>query len=565
MKDRARNILCLTLGFLLIVSAVFHVLFAIRNHRITSRSIATSLRLVDLDFSRKERKMMRSFIERYRSRYKTVRDITIDNSVSPVLSFNPILPGMTFDSQQKPLRFSNQEGLERPDNLDDVAFWTIGEMAYLIRTRQLTSMELTRMYLSRLKEYGPILNCVITLTEERALEQAARADLEISKDGYKGPLHGIPYGVKDLFATKGYKTTWGAAPYKDQIIDENATVVQRLEKEGAVLVAKLSMGSLAMGDAWFGGRTNSPHNLKQGSGGSSAGPAAATSAGLVAFALGTETWGSIVLPSTRCRVSGFRPTFGRVSRYGAMTLAWSMDKIGLVCRYVEDFAVVFDAIYGPDGKDLTLVDLPFNYDVNWTLEDFRIGYYAEAYDEKTVSVEKYENVLDTLRSLGINLQPVELPNFPVHSLSYVLGAEAAAVFDALTRSDGDDLLLNQGENAWPNIFRASRLIPAVEYINANRARRLLMEEYAEKTKDIDVYVTPSFGGDQLLMTNLTGHPCVVVPIGTDDKGNSLSVTFVGNLFEEGEILFVAKAYQDATDYHLRYPELESLTTEGEGQ
>ena len=563
MNDKTRSILCLVLGALLIVSVVFHVLFAIRDHKISPRSMATALRIIDLDFTRKERKMMKRGLTRNQSRYKGLREISLDNSVSPIISFSPILPGMEFETRQKPVHFSKQERIERPDNLEDVAFFTISQLAYLIRTKQVTSTELTNMYLERLKKYGPTLKCVVTLTEERALEHAAQADREIQRGRYKGLLHGIPFGVKDLLSTRGIKTTWGAGPYKDQFIDEDATVVQRLEDAGAILVAKLSMGALASDDVWYEGRTNNPHNLEQGSSGSSAGSAAATSAGLVGFSIGTETWGSIVSPSTRCRVTGLRPTYGRVSRQGAMALSWSMDKIGPICRSVEDCAIVFDVIYGPDGRDLTLVNLPFNYDAAQNLRDLSIGYYAEAFEEDTVNVEKHESVLETLSGLGIDLQLVELPDFPVYDIGFVLRSEASAAFDELTRSNRDDLLRRQDPGAWPNSFRTGRLVPAVEYINANRARRLLMEQYDEKTKDIDVYVTPSYGGNQLLMTNLTGHPCVVVPLGTDDEGNSLSITFVGKLFEEGEVLAVAKAFQDATDYHLQYPDLEALASEEE--
>ena len=431
-------------------------------------------------------------------------------------------------------------------------------MAQLIRSRKITSVELTKLYLDRLKKFGPRLECVITLTEELALEQAKKADEEIAAGHYRGPLHGIPWGAKDLLSTKGIRTTWGAMPYKDQIIDEDATVVKRLEEAGAVLVAKLTMGALAMGDVWYGGKTKNPWNLEQGSSGSSAGSAAATSAGLVAFAIGTETLGSIVSPSTRCGVTGLRPSYGRVSRYGAMALSWSMDKIGPICRTVEDCALVFHAIHGPDGKDLTIVDVPFGWDPSSDLQDIRVGYLKKAFEQKSRTKENDQAALEVLRSLDIELIPLELPDFPARAISFILSAEAAAAFDELTRSGKDDLLVRQGQGAWPNSFRQARFIPAVEYIQANRMRTLLMQKMAEKMRGIDVFITPTYGGNTLLITNLTGHPAVVVPSGFDDKGNPTSISFIGDLFEEGKALRVAKAYQDATGFHLKHPKIKRL-------
>jgi Asp-tRNA(Asn)/Glu-tRNA(Gln) amidotransferase A subunit family amidase len=411
------------------------------------------------------------------------------------------------------------------------------------------------MYLERLKKYDPKLLCVVTITEASALKQAKRADEEIAGGKYRGPLHGIPYGAKDLLATKGYKTTWGSVPYKDQIIDQDATVIQRLEQAGAVLVAKLTMGELAWGDVWFGGMTRNPWNLEQGSSGSSAGPASATSAGLVAFSIGTETWGSIVSPSTRCGVTGLRPTYGRVSRAGAMALSWSMDKIGPICRTVEDCALVFSAILGPDGVDQTVVDLPFNYNPNVKLSQLRVGYLKSAFEKDTTNKANNEAVLAKLRELGANLIPIELPDYPINDLSFILSAEAAAAFDELTRSGKDDLLVRQIRNAWPNAFRSSRFIPAVEYIQANRVRYLVIQAMAKAMADIDVYVAPSFGGNNLLLTNLTGHPCVVLPNGFNKRGSPTSISFMGRLYDEATTLAVAKAYQEATEFHQKHPAL----------
>jgi Asp-tRNA(Asn)/Glu-tRNA(Gln) amidotransferase A subunit family amidase len=412
------------------------------------------------------------------------------------------------------------------------------------------------MYLARLKKYGPRLECVITLTEELALAQAKRADEEIAAGRYRGPLHGIPYGAKDLLATKGIRTTWGSKPYIDQIPDHDATVIERLEQAGAVLVAKLTLGELAWGDVWFGGKTRNPWNYEQGSSGSSAGSASATAAGLVGFSIGTETWGSIISPSTRCGVAGLRPTYGRVSRAGAMALSWSMDKIGSICRSVEDCALVFEAICGPDGKELTVVDLPFNWDPAADLKTIRVGYLKKAFEEDSKTKKNDQAALEVLRSAGIELVPFELPSdLPIQPLAIILSVEAAAAFDELTRSNRDDLMARQERNAWPNAFRAARFIPAVEYIQANRVRTLLMEEMAERMKAVDVYVAPSSDDDNGLLANLTGHPAVVVPNGFDEKGSPTSISFIGGLNEEAKTLRVALAYEQATDFHTKHPVL----------
>jgi len=409
--------------------------------------------------------------------------------------------------------------------------------------------------LRRLKRFDSQLHCVITLTDELALKQAARADAEIASGNYRGPLHGIPYGAKDLLAVRGYTTTWGAMPYRDQVIDFDATVIKKLEEAGAVLVAKLSLGALAWGDVWYADTTRNPWNLKQGSSGSSAGSAAAVSAGLVPFAIGSETWGSIVSPSTRCGVTGLRPTFGRVSRAGAMALSWSMDKIGPICRTVEDCALVLEAIRGPDGVDQTVIDAPFNYTPDIDLKKLRIGYLKEDFERDTTYQEQNAATLQKLRELGANPIEVELPDLPVDAMQIILSVEAAAAFDELTRSNRDDLLVRQVKNAWPNLFRSSRLIPAVEYIQANRLRTVLIGRMAELMADIDLYVSPTFEGDNLLLTNLTGHPCVVLPNGFNEDGEPTSITFIGRLYQEATLLAVAERYQDATDFHTKHPPL----------
>lgn len=515
-------------------------------------------KIAGLEFNNEERDLMLEGLNNNLESYEQLRNISIDNSVPPALQFNPILPGMSFEQKSAQFRLSKQELPKVPKKLEELAFLPVTQLSQLIKAKKVTSTALTKMYLERLKKFDPELQCVVTLTEDLALNQAARADKELAAGKYRGPLHGIPWGAKDLLATKEYKTTWGAMPYKDQILDYNATVVERLEQAGSVLVAKLTMGALAWGDVWFGGKTKNPWNKEQGSSGSSAGPASATAAGLVAFSIGTETYGSIVSPATRCGVTGLRPTFGRVSRFGAMALSWSMDKIGPICRSVEDCALVFNAIYGPDGKDLTIVDFPYSWNANFDIKKLRIGYYKTSFDAERRNKQAKLNddaVLDTLRSLGVDLIPIELPDYPIDAMNFILNVEAAAAFDELTRSNQDDVLVRQIKNAWPNVFRQSRLIPAVEFIQANRVRTLVMEEMAKLMTDVDVFVTPSYGGNVLLLTNLTGHPAVVVPDGFAEEGAPTSVSFIGNLYGESEALLVAKAYQDATDFHLRHPVL----------
>ena len=536
--------------------------------RVSKEMLRDAEQLVGLAFTDEERELMVEGLNEYLEKYEQIRQVPLGNAVPPALRFDPVLPGMRFNTERKPLKMSVPGEVARPASDDDLAFLPVTHLAQLIKSRQVTSTELTRLYLERLKRYDPKLKCVITLTEELALEQARRADEELAAGRYRGPLHGIPWGAKDLLATRGYKTTWGAMPYKDQMLDYDATVVERLEQAGAVLVAKLTLGALAWGDVWYGGKTRNPWNLEQGSSGSSAGPGAATAAGLVGFAIGSETWGSIVSPSTRCGVTGLRPTFGRVSRYGAMALSWSMDKLGPMCRSVEDCALVLDAIYGPDGRDGTVVDVPFNWDAGLDMKKLRVGYVKRLFERERENKEWQANdaaVLETLRSLGIELVPIELPDRPIDAMSFILSAEAAAAFDELTRSNRDDLLVRQVKNAWPNVFRQARLIPAVEYVQANRLRTLVMQDMAEVMAEIDVYVVPSFGGSNLLMTNLTGHPCVVLPNGFTSKGTPTSISFIGRLFGEAETLAVAKAYQDATDFHLRRPPLEMAEQPAEKQ
>jgi Asp-tRNA(Asn)/Glu-tRNA(Gln) amidotransferase A subunit family amidase len=523
---------------------------------LTREIVASAEKLIGLNFSDAKRDSMIDGLKDHATNYENIRKVALANSIPPAITLNPIPVGMKFETARKPFVMSKPGRVTVPANFEDLAFYSVGQLAELVKSRKVTSEKLTTMYLNRLKKYGPKLECVITITEDLAMKQAKAADAEIAAGRYRGPLHGIPCGVKDLLAVKGYKTTWGSVPFKDQVIDEDATVVKKLEEAGAVLIAKLTMGELAWGDVWYGGKTHNPWNYMQGSSGSSAGSASATSAGLVAFSIGTETWGSIVSPSTRCGTTGLRPTYGRVSRTGAMSLAWSMDKIGPICRTVEDCALVFNAIYGPDGKDQTLYDVPFNYNPKIDLSGLKVGYLKDDFDSVKTNKANNDSSFAMLKRLGAKLIPISLPKLPISDLSIILSAEAGAAFDDLTRSGKDDLLVRQIKNAWPNSFRESRFIPAVEYIQANRIRYLAIQEMGKLMSEVDVIVAPPFDGDNSLLTNLTGHPCVVVPNGFSKEGTPTSITFLGKLFDEATLLAVAKRYQDATDFHLKHPRLE---------
>lgn len=526
--------------------------------------IIKSENLIGLHFDTAEHRQMQRFLKRHLMSYEQMRRFSLDNSVAPALVFKPLVNPDKEEVQEFANPVPVREVL-RPDTDEKIAFLTVEELSQLIRNGDLSSVELTKIYLDRLRKYGDTLHCVVTITENLALEQAERADREISQGNYRGPLHGIPYGVKDLLAVEGYKTTWGAMPYREQVLEQTATVVEKLEEAGAVLVAKLSMGALAMGDVWFGGVSRNPWNPEQGSSGSSAGSASATAAGLVAFSLGTETLGSIVSPSTRCGVTGLRPSFGRVSRAGAMALSWSMDKIGPICRSADDCALVFDVIRGSDGIDNTVVDKAFNYNFNTDIKSLKIAYLKNEFRNDYENQSNDLEVLSVFNRMGVDLIPLEMDfeAIPVSSLRIILYAEAAAAFDELTRSGLDSVLTAQDEWSWPNTFRAARFIPAVEYIRAMRYRTLLMEEMGKLMKDYDVLIAPSFGGNQLLVTNLTGHPCVVVPNGFNKENSPGSICFIGKLYDEASILLAASKYQQATGYDEMHPPL--FDGSGEGQ
>jgi Asp-tRNA(Asn)/Glu-tRNA(Gln) amidotransferase A subunit family amidase len=548
---------------------------AVEEQKITSKMIDRAAWVAGLDFTKDERELMLEGVNSLVEDYAKLREVTLPNDVPPALRFEPLGYSRAVSMEPGEIHVPDTGTDRRPASEEDLAFAPLARLASMIRGGAITCTELTKLYLERLREYDTLLECVITLTEEKALRQAEQADREIGNGRYRGPLHGIPWGAKDLLAISDYRTTWGAKPYEEQILKETATVADRLDTAGSVLVAKLTLGALAWGDVWFGGKTRNPWNIEEGSSGSSAGPASATAAGLVGFAMGSETWGSIVSPCTRCGTTGLRPTFGRVSRHGAMALSWSMDKLGPIARSVEDCALIFDAIQGPDGKDTTVVDAPFRWPLEGDPRELRVGFVQSLFDEdRSADAESEDQAarirewqefdrasLETLRALGFRLVPIELPgNLPVSSLSFILTAEAAAAFDELTRSGRDDLLVRQVAFAWPNVFRQGQVIPAVEYIRANRIRTLLMREMEKVMADVDLYVSPSYGGDNLLMTNLTGHPAVVLPNGfRSSDGTPTSITFTGRLFGETELLSVAHAYQQATDFHLRRPPLKAAS------
>ena len=519
--------------------------------KITDYDVQAAAKIMDLDFTHAEVDSLIDGLEDFRNDYRDNRSKELANSDSPALVFRPFPAGFQPVQKQEPVVFTDPGQVKMPANKDDLAFYTVAQLGALLRSKKITSLELTEFFLARLKKFDPQLHCVITLTEDLAREQAKRADREIAQGKFRGPLHGIPYGAKDLLAQKDYKTTWGAMPYKDQMLDYDATVITKLEDAGAVLTAKLTMGALAWGDVWYGGMTRNPWDPSTGSSGSSAGSASSVSAGLLPFAIGTETLGSIVSPSTVCGVTGLRPTFGRVSRAGAMALCWSLDKIGPICRSAEDCAMVLQAIAGPDLKDQSVIDAAFNYQTNWkNNRKLKIGYLKTAFDRNYPFHSQDSTALQTLRNMGYELVPIELPN--MGDIGFILDAEAAAAFDDLTRSGRDDLLVRQIKRAWPNVFRQARFIPAVEYIRANRLRAKLIENMAKVFEGIDLYVNPSFASASLAITNYTGHPSITVPDGFRD-GKPTSITFTGKLFDEGTIVAVAQAFQERTDFEGRRP------------
>jgi len=523
---------------------------------VTKEMLAAAETVIGLAFTDAEREMMIQDLNNALQGYAALRRVMLPNSVAPAIRFDPELPGAVTmaPAARRTGKSRKRPRVQRPGNLEELAWSPLAELAELLRTKAVSSEELTRLALDRLKRFDGVLKAVVTLTEDRALRQAKEADREIGRGRIRGPLHGIPWGAKDLLAVPGYPTTWGSPIYKNQMLSDTATVVERLDAAGAVLVAKLSLGEFAQGDVWYGGTTKNPWNTEQGSSGSSAGPGSVTAAGCVPFTIGSETLGSIVSPATRNGVTGLRPTFGRVSRHGAMALSWTMDKLGPMTRSAEDCGLVFSAIHGADGKDATAVTRPFAWRPGQGIEGLRIGYLKSAFDAEHPTKAFDDAALTVLRGMHPGLIEVALPaDLPIQSLNIILNAEAAAAFDELTRSNQDDQMVRQVRGAWPNSFRRSRFIPAVEYIQANRVRTLLMHKLHELFQKVDVFVTPSFGGTVLLATNLTGHPALVLPNGFTPEGAPVSLSFIGRLHGEAELLSVAEAYQAATDFHRKRP------------
>lgn len=541
---------------LLLPALLIYLCSMAQSHADSLHFLQQTATLFDLNFTEAEADSLQGNIIFFKSIYARMHKELPKNDLAFPFAFSPAPYGYTVPIKQQKITWDIPPNAQLPKNKNDLAFYSVMQLASLIKTKKISSVELTQFFLDRLKKWGDTLECVITLTEDLAMQQAKAADAEIKKGVYRGPLHGIPYGLKDLFAVKGYKTTWGTTPYKDQVIDEDSYVYTQLRNAGAVLCAKLSLGSLAFDNRWFGGFTRNPWNLQQGSSGSSAGSAASVAAGLLPFAIGTETLGSIVSPSTRCGATGLRPTFGTVSRSGGMVLCWSLDKAGPISRSAEDDAIVYYYITGTDGKDYGSVDHAFNYNAKQDIKKLRIA-YAENYFKRLPKEALEWNVLETFKNMGVNVQPVTFPDsavYPFNMISPILNAESAAAFDELTRTDRDSLIERQDKNFWPNSFRTARYIPAVEYINANRYRSRLCQQVQAFMKDYDVVIVPTFAGNQLSITNLTGNPVVCMPMGFNQRGLPQSISFVGNLYDEASILEAAKAYQDKTEHNKKHPE-----------
>jgi len=559
------------------------------RRQVTLEMLEGALAVADIELADGDKQRLLSELNNQPNELRTV---AIEDSVAPPMYFSPLVPGTRLDRTPGPVHMSEVPAVRRPTRLEDVAFWPLLHLAELIRTRQVTSTELTQMYLARLHRFDPLLNFVVTFTEPLALAQAAEADREIAAGRYRGPLHGIPWGCKDIIAVPGYKTTWGSSAYRDQHLEIEATVVKLLREAGAVLLAKLATGELAMGDTWFAGRTRNPWNPTQGTSGSSAGPASATAAGCVAFAIGSETSGSILTPSTVAGATGVRPTFGRVSRFGAMTLSWSIDRLGPICRFVEDCAIVLQAIAKPDDNDFSVIDLPLKWDARTDVRKLRVGYVAAGFAEASRLPEWRANeasVFAELKDLGVVPEPFDLPELPTNAALDILMAEVGASFDAALRA-GRLAHLPPGR---AYMFKTAGLKSGVDYVQAQRVRTIVMRRFAEVVSKYDVYLAPSTlatpefqrslkesaaaalqeppaGGStspriapppagptvsHFLTANICGYPAVSVPNGFTEEGTPTSVLFVGGLYKEPAMLALAKAYQDRAAWYKREPNL----------
>ena len=533
------------------------------SEKLTESDLLAADRLIGRETTEAERTQLLSGMVGFQQSLKAVRTSALIGSLPPAFHFNPVIAGVALPKGKSETRLSKAKTPEFSGDIESLAFASVATLSRLMALKKVTSTQLTELYLERLRTYGPRLLCVVSLLEDTARAQAERADKEIAAGKWRGPLHGIPFGLKDLFFVKGTRTTFGAPPYKNQTLENaQATVATRLQEAGAVLCAKLSMGELAMGDVWFGGITRNPWDTTRGSSGSSAGSASAVAAGLVGFALGTETYGSIVSPSRECGATGLRPTFGRVSRHGAMALSWTMDKIGPICRSVEDCALVFSAIHGPDGfDDSVLENIPFVWKPDSKLSNLRVG-FDEAGFERASSAQK--EVLTVLRSLGVTPKPVKLPKSdPAYGAipGLTIHVEGAAAFSELAASGGLRELVQQGNSSWPNTFREGALVPAADYLQAQRIRRRLQQEMVTALSDIDVYVTPAGSAPSITYTNLTGQPTLLTRCGKTERGLPISIEFTGNLFREDALLRLAFAYEQATEWHKQWPDTEKLPIE----
>jgi Asp-tRNA(Asn)/Glu-tRNA(Gln) amidotransferase A subunit family amidase len=549
---------------------------------VTLEMVSDALKLAGIDATEEERRSMVAGANQALGRYEAIRQMDIPIDVSPPFHFSPLVPGIRVDKSKHVFRLSTPPAVRRPANLEDVAFWPVRQLAELLRTKKVTSLELTEMYLGRLHRYNGTLNNVVTFLDDIGRAQAKQADVEIAAGKYRGPLHGIPWGAKDIISVKGFPTTWGTASLKTRVLDYDASVVEMLRDAGAVLIAKLATGELASGDMWFGGQTKSPWDPAVGSSGSSAGPCSATAAGCVAFGIGTETSGSILTPSARCGVTGLRPTFGRVSRYGVMALSWTEDRVGPICRYSEDCAIVMQAIARPDDRDMSVSDAPFNWDAQGEVRKLRVGIIQESFDSLT-NVDARHNAqqtLETLKTLGITtLVPIAVPD--VDSGGTGFGIESAAYFDHMTRA-------GQLAGARGGTRKSAWLTPAVEYLQQQRVRMLAMMKLEQATRAVDMYLvgsnntggspgpagagrgrtdTPADTGGRgrgaapapnptqrhFTLANLACYPAINVPNGFASTGQPTNVVFYGRPFGEMDILSLAKAYQDAAGFHLKNP------------
>jgi Asp-tRNA(Asn)/Glu-tRNA(Gln) amidotransferase A subunit family amidase len=544
--------------------------------KVTLAMVNEALKLSGIEVSEEEKTNLVDGANRNLAGFDDLRKLHIPPDVSPPFHFSAVTPGMTINKAKQPWRLSAAPAVKRPANLEDAAFWPVRHLAELIRTRQVTSSELTEMYLARLHRYNGVLNNVVTFLDDHGRAEAKRADAEIAAGKYKGPLHGIPWGAKDIISLKGYKTTWGTAPFKDQVLDYDASVIEQLRDAGAVLIAKVTTGELASGDNWFGGQTKSPWDPTQGSSGSSAGPSSATAAGCIAFGIGTETSGSILSPSARCGLAGLRPTFGRVSRHGVMALSWTQDRIGPICRYAEDNAIVMQAIAKPDGRDMSVSDVPFNWNAAFNIKALKVGIIQESFDEITNASAKAnaEKMLATFKQLGVTqFVPITVPNFATNTGSFA--AERVAYFM-------EHSLAGRMKGSRGGTQTNAYLVPAPLYIQQQRARMMMMMELQKATAHVDVYIVGSnntgVGGPgpraagapeaprppqenrpqsatqrHFGYANLAGYPAINLPNGFADTGTPTNAVIYAQPFRELEIIALAKAYQDAAGFHLRKP------------